>query len=403
MWSAIQGDLMDFVSTIKQDVESAMEEISTEINGTESQGVPTERTGSGQQKNQSLIDDIGSSRTTFTEEVHHHEYAQFRESFMIDDHAAEIARLLLTSGNSSRAVMGADDISYSVPEENSSANENIAAFYAEMVPRTLSREEFWARYFFRVAKLTKSISTSSLPQTAAVAAVTEEEDDGENLAWDDGLVINSDSDAPQGSETATTPGPSSGTGAASGSLLFSSAQTADSSLLEENDMLRKENNSLREENNSLKVLVRELQDRVDEMTRELEHTTVGVVNSERGVCGEVGENSVELTDGSQRNANKTDTVRSGGSRSAGLEFECVDEMSSSTASLDSSVEGLVLVSGAKQQQLQSQKVGDPMLPLHSSHAAAQVLSSNQGENVNSGSAIAMNSSFEEDEEEEGWD
>jgi hypothetical protein len=331
MWNALKGDVMDFVSTIQKDVALAIDEINTDlVKGDVSRGKEKDSSGS---KNQSLIEEIASSRSTFTEEVHHHEYTSFRESFMIDDYAGEIARLLTTSGSTSGSMMGTDDFSYSTDDVGGDSQENITTYYSELVPSSLSQEEFWARYFFRVSKLLRTMSASA---SAAHLDTSVEDDEEENIPWDDDIPIGTTTTTspPTQTEAQTQHKPFSGRAQKYPSLpstnVDDQALARAAVVAEENKLLKAENESLFAENVALKGTVEELRAHVAALTAAQQ-----VIGN-----GPQSEETVEtapsplVTPSPAVNEDEVSGHRA---------YDDQDLLSSSTASLDSSVDGLVVV------------------------------------------------------------
>jgi len=367
MWNALRGDVMDFVQTIQKDVVLAMDEINSD------QRKDTDSSSAGA-KSQNLIEEIANSRSTFTEEVHHHEYAGFRESFMIDDYAGEIARLLTTSGSSNGAMQSVDEFSYSAgPGDSSSSDgENITTYYNELVPEKLSQEEFWARYFFRVSKLARSI-TASASLSVAHLDTSVDDDEEENIPWDDDIEIS------------TTPSPTpptkTKTKSSTNNLSIKPVEVAGKStiaqthaVVEENRLLKEENRLLFEENVALKGTVGELREQLATLTAQLQATAPASRNEE--------DLAADAT-----HASPPDVPEDEVGQPMGLNDRDHDLLSSSTASLDSSVDGMVVV----------KSTGTASTPTSTAFEVAPLAVTKPPSKV-----LSIDSSMD-DEEEESWD
>lgn len=153
MWSAIRGDILEFVNTIQTDVSSALSEHLNER---------AERNGT------TYAEELANSRATFEEEVHNHEYKEFRKAFRLNEYASDIARLLGSSKNSVDCMLGDGSVVTSSCGESEGDEEETetAQFLAEMVPSKMSKEEFWARYYFRLSKLPRPPSRDRLAKGA---------------------------------------------------------------------------------------------------------------------------------------------------------------------------------------------------------------------------------------------
>lgn len=98
MWSALKGDIMEFVATIKQDVAKAINEVqSGEFAG---------------------INDSGRDEATA---INSEQFNDFRKTFHKEDFSLEIAKVLADK-------------------------ESVAKDFLEKVPTTFTEDEFWCRY-----------------------------------------------------------------------------------------------------------------------------------------------------------------------------------------------------------------------------------------------------------------
>lgn len=374
----MKGDVLDFVSTIQKDVVQAMDEMNTELSADSAKskvvGV----------SNQSLVDEIASNRSTFTEEVHHHEFANFRERFMIDDYVGEIARLLTTSAGF--PIGAIDEYSYSADHtaaRKDVAEDNISTYYSELVPHKLSQEEFWARYFFRVSRLTQSISASA---SAIHLDACDEDDEEENIPWDDDVQINTISNS------TSIPPPS---GVRAPQIPSADIQSDNSTAIarvaavaEENMRLLAENRSLLGENAALVCTVNALKEQVAVLTAQLTLSAGCTSAVAKGIA--VGRDEVEVKAGPENESLPNNGDKDVDSDEVEKRLDSFlhehdhDLRSSSTVSLDSSVDGVVVVRPAVSVPV-SLTVSESMMGTKSTSRV-----------------FSMDSSVDE-EEEESWD
>lgn len=141
MWSAIKSDLFEFVNTVKSDTSKVVTKVlGDEANEKEEVSVLEKR-----------MTDIRRSFITYSTPIEDHNkkfFDPWLRTFSLTSKAAEIAQVL-------------------------DQEPDVSRFYADLVPNSISAEEFWARYFFRIALLQKG------------NAVTLEEDDEEEIGWED--------------------------------------------------------------------------------------------------------------------------------------------------------------------------------------------------------------------------
>jgi len=147
MWKsfseAIKQDLATFVTTIQEDTTKTL----TKVVGLEEDD-PKDEELSLREK---LIADTKRSFSTYgtpVEEAHEVQYERFFRTFSLASHGKEIAELL-------------------------DAEIDVSRYYAELVPAQITAEDFWARYFFRLALVAKGGVLS-----------LDEDDDEEELVWE---------------------------------------------------------------------------------------------------------------------------------------------------------------------------------------------------------------------------
>ena len=141
MWAAIQSDLLDFVTTIKEDTAKVISKASGEADDEEDETLSLR---------QKLVQDVKRSFDTYgtpVDEQHTKEFEKFMRQFSLSSQGVDIAQLL-------------DD------------EPDVSRFYAELVPIKISPELFWARYFFRLQVVTRG------------SVVNLDEDEDEELPWE---------------------------------------------------------------------------------------------------------------------------------------------------------------------------------------------------------------------------
>lgn len=121
MWNALKSDLLDFVSTIKEDTAKALSS-ATGAEADEEETIVALRL--------KQLQDVKRSYDTFSLAVEDAGFAKFTRNFSLSTYAAEIAQLL-------------DD------------EPDVARYYAELVPVQISPEQFWARCFFRLSVVSR--------------------------------------------------------------------------------------------------------------------------------------------------------------------------------------------------------------------------------------------------------
>ena len=121
MWNALKSDLLDFVSTIKEDTAKALSS-ATGAEADEEETIVALRL--------KQLQDVKRSYDTFSLAVEDAGFTKFMRSFSLSTYAAEIAQLL-------------DD------------EPDVARYYAELVPVQISPEQFWARCFFRLSVVSR--------------------------------------------------------------------------------------------------------------------------------------------------------------------------------------------------------------------------------------------------------
>jgi len=131
---------MDFVNTIKEDTTRVLNTASGAGLSEEEEAMTV------REKNMSDLKRNFDTYRAPIEEVHAKEFEKYLRSFSLSSQAAEIASIL--------------------DEE-----PDVARFYAELVPVTITPVVFWARYFFRLALLARG-------------GVVSLEDEEEDLAWE---------------------------------------------------------------------------------------------------------------------------------------------------------------------------------------------------------------------------
>lgn len=121
MWNALKSDLLDFVSTIKEDTTKALSS-ATGAEADEEETIVALRL--------KQLQDVKRSYDTFALAVKDAGFTKFMRSFSLSTYAGEIAQLL-------------DD------------EPDVARYYAELVPVQISPEQFWARCFFRLSVVSR--------------------------------------------------------------------------------------------------------------------------------------------------------------------------------------------------------------------------------------------------------
>ena len=142
MWNAIKTDLLDFVTTIKEDTAKVISKASGEVD--EEKELFSMR--------QKQLQDVKRSFDTYgtpIEDQHSKEFEKYMRSFSLSSHAADIALLL--------------------DEE-----VDVSRYYADLVPISISPELFWARYFFRLVLVSRG------------GVVNLDDEDEEDMTWESG-------------------------------------------------------------------------------------------------------------------------------------------------------------------------------------------------------------------------
>jgi len=143
MWAAIRSDLVDFVTTLKEDTAKVISKATGE-------GAGEEEEESALSLREKLVQDLKRSFDTYgtpLEEQHSKEFEKYSRQFSLSTQAADIAQLL-------------DD------------EPDVSRYYAELVPAQISPELFWARYFFRLQLVSRG------------GVVSLDEDEDEEVPWE---------------------------------------------------------------------------------------------------------------------------------------------------------------------------------------------------------------------------
>lgn len=139
-WNSLKADLFDFVNTITEDTSKALI-FDPEVNQETSNNL----------REQMLIDCRRSYNTYANpvDEINCKEYDKYLKNFSLAMYGNEIAKLL-------------DD------------EPDVSRYYAELVPKELTPDEFWSRYFFKIMVMNRG----------SVVNLDDEYDD-EDLAWEE--------------------------------------------------------------------------------------------------------------------------------------------------------------------------------------------------------------------------
>mmetsp|Transcript_54395 Transcript_54395/g.94960 ORF Transcript_54395/g.94960 Transcript_54395/m.94960 type:complete len:457 (-) Transcript_54395:202-1572(-) len=143
MWGAIKNDLLSFVTTIQEDTTSTLNRVLGDGDDEEEEDITLQ---------EKLVADLRRSYETYETPIRENDlkdYEKFKKSFSMSSSAAEIARVL---------------------DEES----EVSRFYAELVPISMSPEEFWGRLFFRMNQIYRNGSAN-----------LDLEDDEEELVWEE--------------------------------------------------------------------------------------------------------------------------------------------------------------------------------------------------------------------------
>mmetsp|Transcript_6220 Transcript_6220/g.9381 ORF Transcript_6220/g.9381 Transcript_6220/m.9381 type:complete len:377 (-) Transcript_6220:260-1390(-) len=153
MWSAIKSDLLEFVTTVQTDTSSTISKVIKDNRKEESHELS---------ESEKIVQNLRQDRETFSLDVdmkHYEQYRNFLKTFSLSANAADIARIL-------------------------EWEEDVSMFYADLVPRDISAETFWARYYFKLR----------LAQSQNIGEAFD--DDEEELTWDETETKESDETAP---------------------------------------------------------------------------------------------------------------------------------------------------------------------------------------------------------------
>ena len=256
MWKsfsdAIKQDLATFVTTIQEDTTKTL----TKVVGLEDDDPKDEELT----LREKLIADTKRSFSTYgtpVEEMHEVQYERFFRAFSLASHGKDIAELL-------------------------DSEIDVSRYYAELVPAQISAEDFWARYFFRLALVSKGGVLS-----------LNEDDDEEELVWES---EERQEEVSAAAAAAAAAGAVAGAGAvADGGISKSGRPVAASSssghdgigggvgpqASSESRVLRAKVGTLEDENQRLRGQVKTLAGRV----AELERLLLGGVHSKSGPGG----------------------------------------------------------------------------------------------------------------------
>ena len=141
MWAAIQSDLLDFVSTIKEDTKRVISKAAGE----------TDEDDEGLSHRQKLLQDLKRSFESYgtpLDDQHAKGFEKFMRTFSLSSQGADIAQLL-------------------------DVEPDVSRYYAELVPTQISPDLFWARYFYRVQLVSRGGVVS-----------LEDEDEDEEMPWE---------------------------------------------------------------------------------------------------------------------------------------------------------------------------------------------------------------------------
>ncbi len=144
MWGAIQGDILDFVNTIQRETETVLVSVLGE-EGDDSMGDDAV----WRAKEQAIMDLRRSYSTYATpvDEIFMVEFTKFRRMFQMADCASQVAELL--------------------DEE-----PDVSRHYTALVPVSITPEEFWSRYFFKLEVLLRG-----------GGIVISDDDEEEEISW----------------------------------------------------------------------------------------------------------------------------------------------------------------------------------------------------------------------------
>jgi len=144
MWNAFTSDLLDFVSTITEDTSKTINKVIGEDDTYDEEDEQTIR--------EKLICDLRRSFMTYgtaMEEHHAKEFERYLKSkFSLSTYATEISEIL-------------------------DVEPDVSRYYAELVPITITPEEFWARYFFRMILVNRNGAVN-----------LDEDDEEEEIMWE---------------------------------------------------------------------------------------------------------------------------------------------------------------------------------------------------------------------------